>query len=902
MRLLSATVRNYRIHRETAVDFADSLNVIGGPNESGKSTLAEAIHRALFLKSTIGGKVQESMVSDTHQGHPEVEVRFSVSGKNYEIRKTFSKASGKATLSETGGETLHGADAELKLAALLRVEESGGGTGGANKSLAQWGHLWVWQGQGGADPSEHAAPQRDALLSRLKDEGGGAAMQSALDSAVAAEIETKYAETFTGGGSVKAGSDLRRAEEEKANAEEATAKAESIFVRLEQAVRDFGQADVTIRSHKEKSAGLSRDLETARKALKTVGELRHHQEITERNFNEADTKFRQLETNISEVAKLQAQVDSLSEQLKPAAGNARLLEETAKTKKAEFNKAESALEKIVASIDQIRTEAELAGAWVELLEARDGLKSVTERKAEIDNLFTERKQHDAKRAALPAVTPDTLSTMRETGSSLAKAEAVLKATSTGIEVIRSAGDVKAGTAVLSEGTEHVIDRETLLTVGDTIELKITPGGGAGLAEARREVADLSERIKELFSKSGVDSTEEAATILTNRQTLASRIRELDAELSGRNANAIAEQSDEANRQLAATEAEVKRRSKKSPAFQEPTDLNEANDHLSELRAKTEHRDSEIVRAKAQRAAAADSLATAEAESERAKASSREAELQLNELKTRLATKSEPLGSPDVRETKRKQLRDEREQAKTKLDETRQKLAALQPDSLEADVSRLTRAIEIGKSEHEAAIGKKAAAQSILQSDGTTDPASDLAIARARLESASERHTSLERRANAIKLLHEKFSAEQQKLSDRFSRPLAEKVSSYLQQIFGPTATATVSVEDGVIGGWTMSREGGTFDFDKLSGGTREQVAAAVRLAMAEILAADHDESLPIVFDDAFTNSDPERILSLQRMLDLAARRQLQVILLTCQPESYTGLGATTVTLGSVTTS
>jgi uncharacterized protein YhaN len=87
-------------------------------------------------------------------------------------------------------------------------------------------------------------------------------------------------------------------------------------------------------------------------------------------------------------------------------------------------------------------------------------------------------------------------------------------------------------------------------------------------------------------------------------------------------------------------------------------------------------------------------------------------------------------------------------------------------------------------------------------------------------------------------------------------------------------------------------------FAALSGGAREQVAAAMRLAMAEVLAAGHDGCLPLVFDDAFAHSDPARIQSLLRMLDLAARRGLQVIVLTCTPADYAGLGARMVALGA----
>ena len=84
----------------------------------------------------------------------------------------------------------------------------------------------------------------------------------------------------------------------------------------------------------------------------------------------------------------------------------------------------------------------------------------------------------------------------------------------------------------------------------------------------------------------------------------------------------------------------------------------------------------------------------------------------------------------------------------------------------------------------------------------------------------------------------------------------------------------------------------------LSGGAKEQTAAAVRLAMAEVLAGDYGGRLPVVFDDAFAYSDPERVNQLQRMLDLAATRGLQVIVLTCNPADYASLGARTIMLKS----
>jgi len=138
-----------------------------------------------------------------------------------------------------------------------------------------------------------------------------------------------------------------------------------------------------------------------------------------------------------------------------------------------------------------------------------------------------------------------------------------------------------------------------------------------------------------------------------------------------------------------------------------------------------------------------------------------------------------------------------------------------------------------------------------------------------------------------------FREEQQALADQFSQPLAERISEYLQSLFGPGAKATVAFRDNCFQSIELVRQAGegAIEFSALSGGTREQVAAAVRLAMAELLAADHGGSLPIVFDDSFAYSDPDRVQTLQRMLDLASRRGLQIIVLTCNPADYAALGA-----------
>ena len=63
MRLRSCRLRQVRQHGDLELSFGTRLTLIGGPNEAGKSTLVEALHKGLFLRSTATGRgVEDSGV------------------------------------------------------------------------------------------------------------------------------------------------------------------------------------------------------------------------------------------------------------------------------------------------------------------------------------------------------------------------------------------------------------------------------------------------------------------------------------------------------------------------------------------------------------------------------------------------------------------------------------------------------------------------------------------------------------------------------------------------------------------------------------------------------------------------------------------------------------------------
>ncbi|NQX00229.1 AAA family ATPase, partial [bacterium] len=207
MRILSITARNYRIHQDITVDFNGSRNLLGGPNESGKSTLAEALHRGLFLRAKTGGKVQHSMRPDqAGAGHPEVSLTFEAGEQVWTLDKKFSGAGGTIRLVAAGAAALHGEDAETRLAALLQNSEGASST--LKQLETQWAHLWVWQGSSGDNAAAHAGQQKDRLVQRLQAEGLAAVMQSDFDQQVRQKIQAAQDEIFTATGKQKAGSSL----------------------------------------------------------------------------------------------------------------------------------------------------------------------------------------------------------------------------------------------------------------------------------------------------------------------------------------------------------------------------------------------------------------------------------------------------------------------------------------------------------------------------------------------------------------------------------------------------------------------------------------------------------------------------------------------------------------------
>ena len=147
----------------------------------------------------------------------------------------------------------------------------------------------------------------------------------------------------------------------------------------------------------------------------------------------------------------------------------------------------------------------------------------------------------------------------------------------------------------------------------------------------------------------------------------------------------------------------------------------------------------------------------------------------------------------------------------------------------------------------------------------------------------------EARAEAARVLRDTFAKHREQAHQRYIGPFKESIEQLGRIVFGSTFEVEIDRNLNIV---RRTLDGVTLHVEQLSTGAREQLGVISRLACATIVSPE-DGGAPVMIDDALGWSDPQRLQGMGAAI-AAAGRQCQVIVLTCTPGRYSHVGNGTV--------
>ena len=892
MRLLHASLRQVRLHQHLELRFDPHFTLLGGANEAGKSTVVEALHKVLFLRASATGRAVDELRSRLHSGLPEIAVGFEAAGARWELRKRFSGASGTCQLGSDGGVALQGAAAEEQLARLLGVE--GPIEGRRHGQLPQrWGHLWVRQGESGsnllAGPGE--AYDLKSLVQQLQQRGAAAALESPLDRLVGEQLQARLDLQFTATGKVKAGSPLAEARQRCQEAQAALEQAQGHRAELESAMEQLQRIGARLQAID------SAERPRLRRASQLAGQLR----LRQAQIGPLQQQFAQLELALAEQQALQQQGLNLEAQQQAWQQQlASQLEEQA-THQAGCRAGELALLELDGQQRELAGRLELAQQLLDLASLEEEARQLNAHQQQFEQLQRDAQLCKQRLLELAPIDQETVRALRQAEQQLAQAHARSQAMATAVALLDADQSVSVGGQPLLPGETLQLSRAAELSIGSGVRLRISPGGGKANLEAAEALEARAQSLLNLQQQAGVDSSEAAEQIAGQRQ-------ELERELARLRQAAGAIPWSRLSEQIGALEP---RRERLLRHLERHRQLRQAIAQEGGLPDQREGLESwlDALRHQSSQAGLRRQQLEAGLQARRQQLADRIAEL--GQLERQLAELGGSLAPLKQRQLALEKLHGTQAALAAELEHRRQELqiqagelgelknslrellpeasAANQPDHGKENwvdnwIEELIQQLD---AEKDGLLTSRGQNEQLCLSLSVEDPAAAVEQCLARLESAQGEREAIERQTLALQILQSLFHRARQEFSQRYREPLEEAIGPYLEDLGSRDQQVRLDFDPKRgFGDFELQQGIQRYGFEQLSGGMREQLATALRLALAEVLLPGYDGCLPLIFDDAFTNSDPRRLGGLHRMLGRGLAKGAQIILLSCNPADY----------------
>ena len=927
-------LRNWRgVRGARTFRFEDGVNLLVGPNEAGKSTVFEAMVRALFDRHTSkAAAICEVQPLGSSLG-PEVQLQLRTQGRRYRVVKRFLHDPISELWVERGDEMELDHEGDRADEELRRLLGSAGAKRGVTQAhergLAQ--ALWYLQREEPIPRGEWSEALREGLAGLMK-----LSLRTPLQDAVLDSIEAEHTATWTRTGRLKKKSELAQLadevpaleaelvarREEMARAERyrhelaaLASRAETHRAALSSAREELEQLDETLaeapaveeryRVCRERAAEATRardELVAVEKRIATIRQRIEHAQSERATADEAESKLKTAVRDHRRTAEVHAR--RWEEDLEPklAALRAQIEELRSKVRLEQLEEEERDL---AARLER-RGELEKRLARAERALADGGGPSAAE--------WQEAARLEERRQALET---RTRATAPRVGFEL-DPEVHLEATHGAIRRLdRTADDTTTqGGGVPHPGDAPPEETSYLVTGEATFQLK-RPGGAERDGECAggetplatitirpgdHEVAEWDRRARaaeaELqgvlarFAASDLAALErqraERQAREGRRDELAARLLEVGEGVAGGLARRLAELRDEiaglrarapqavlpgmegwAESRAAEQIAELERREQRLRG--QLREEREA-EHAADVAYRKEH---EQLVAASQKSAAARSTEAA--------------------LREQLAEALERFGSADALAeavAKAREIVAERERDTIAAREEHEKRVA-GPRRRRAEVEKALAELERGRRTLES---ERADRMARIEEVAALSLDARIGDLEGRLEVKRRRLEVVARRAEAARVLHRLAENRLQRRAGELVTPVAELVNRWLERLTGKAYRGLVLDRNLVPVDLQLSRYQEALPLSSLSYGTYEQVVVLLRLAIGVLLSG--EERQLVVLDDRLVNADAERMARLREILAEAGER-CQVLIATCREAEYEGLGGRVLRLGEV---